>query len=210
MTRRALWAAFLLANIPAHLALLALLRIEHSIDGAFVAAIGVKLVYFALVTSAVIFVQRHWHAGASSAPSRETWAYRATGLAAIALLLVLHAEHVYRFGNDAVSLKHHLAETNASLPKTIETGVTLQAVDSTARTIIYRHSLDAVKADAIDRAQFQTRMRAALTASICNNEELRGLINKGFSLQYDYRGSAGGLLFDDIFTAQSCADPGRG
>lgn len=94
-------------------------------------------------------------------------------------------------------------ELRKQLPIQIDEITTLQTVVSAGKTLIYHHRLSLKKSD-VDIDYFIAKMRENLKNNVCQQKQMKSILDKGGNYAYSYL-SADGLFIGEItITSSDC------
>jgi hypothetical protein len=94
-------------------------------------------------------------------------------------------------------------EWQQQLPIKVDDATTLQNVLSAGATLIYHYRLDFSKSD-IDVNDFHNKMSQNLKANVCQNKNMKYIIDYGGSYNYVYLGKDGIVIDDILMNSKSC------
>ena len=163
-----------------------------------------KATYFLMTFFSIYYLKFVWRSVADMLSPRAAWTYRVAGLAAIAALLFMHAEHVYQFGQAEREIRRNLISTNKTLPSPPYAGVRADLVRLERRDWVYEITMTQLSVNQIDRAKFAASIRAQ-SGIFCAIPWHRRLFELGVRVRYLYLDRDGGIVADEAFGSDTCS-----
>ena len=95
-------------------------------------------------------------------------------------------------------------EIRKQLPMRIDEITTLQSVLSAGKALIYNYRMSLKKSD-LDTNEFIAKMTENLAHNVCQQKQMRNILNLGGNYKYVYMGADGLLIGDITITLADCS-----